>query len=243
MADDKSLDNQIRFSLHDFTPETLPMARLAQYLEKFAALLGNESNIHFRRVSAGSAVCEAFADSVAVPKITERTNRIKEGTASHKAAKANEEINDLMAQDNTSGDCHLGSTKLIEFPGKLRRSKEEIGPVRRSTSIDGEIFSIGGKDDTINVQLRANGVEMRCTVPIELARRLAPHMFGGKVRLIGHGNWYRLDGVWTMKTFSADDFKIPSDKNLAESLDHIRCMFPLAAPDEFMASLQELRGE
>ena len=237
------VDNEIRFKLDAFTPKTLPMARLAQYLEKFAALLGNESNVHFIGVDDGSAVCRAYVDDTAIPKIVDRANRIKDGTASRAALKAREEINDLLAEDNSSGDFHLGSRKLIEFPGKLQKAKEEIGPIQRSTTIDGQIFSIGGKDETINVQLRGATGDIRCTVSIPLARRLASHLFGGNVRLSGRGNWYRIDGTWTMKTFCADDFIVLDDIGFVETLSRTRGLLSFMSPEELTSALQELRGE
>jgi len=38
-----------------FTPDTLPMSRLAEYLKSFAAMLGSEANVHFDSVLEGSA--------------------------------------------------------------------------------------------------------------------------------------------------------------------------------------------
>ena len=53
---------EISFDIDVFTPETLPMARLAEYLAKFSELLGNAENVHFSRLMKGSAKCKAFVD-------------------------------------------------------------------------------------------------------------------------------------------------------------------------------------
>ena len=90
----KKLPNQLILKIDAFTPETMPMDRLAKYIEKFAALLGNESSVHLLSVDRGSCAITAFADDPAIPKIKDRTNRINDGTAPKAAIKARSEIDD-----------------------------------------------------------------------------------------------------------------------------------------------------
>ena len=59
------------FVMDRFTPDTIPMKRLAQYLDKLSDLLGcKEEHIHFKKITKGSArpawnVDEVVADVVA----------------------------------------------------------------------------------------------------------------------------------------------------------------------------------
>src|SRR5258706_6917806 len=153
---------EITLEIDVFTPETLPMARLAQYLAEFSELLGHEANVHFARLSKGSARCKAFADVQVAPKIRERVESVVDGSAPNNAFRAHVAIDDLLAADNAIGGVYLGEERVIDFPGRRRANKEKIGPVRRSTSIEGQIFSLGGKDDTINVHLRHKNQTYRC---------------------------------------------------------------------------------
>jgi hypothetical protein len=236
--------NELLLTIDAFTPGTFPMARLAQYVEKFAALLGNEANVHLLSVDGGSCILRAFADEPAIPKIHDRVNKIIDGTAARPAIRAHGEIDDLLAADNAVGEIALGGSKVIEFPGRRRRAKEEIGPVRRTSSMDGHIYSIGGKDETINIHLKDGDSETRCIVSIALARRLTPYLLmPQKVRLIGSGQWYRQDGHWHMRSFTAEDFIPLNESTLTESLARLRASFSDVDPGEFMETMSELRND
>ncbi len=86
--------------------------------------------------------------------------------------KAFADVDDLLAEDNAIAEVFIGKSRVIEFPGRRRASAEEFGPVKRTASIDGQIFSIGGKDQTINVHLRNGEKELKCVVSVKLARRV-----------------------------------------------------------------------
>lgn len=232
---------EIVLEIDAYTPATLPMARLAEYLAQFALLLGNEANVHFSKLSKGSARCVAYADEQATPKVRERVESVVSGTAPKPAMKAHKEIDDLLAHDNAIGGVYLGQQKLIEFPGRRRAQKEKIGPVRRDTSLDGQIFMIGGRDETINVHLRNGEKTFRCEVSIDLARRLAPYFLNGSVRLFGHGEWYRIDSHWEMANFVAVDFTELERKTLNESIGGMRGIFSSVQPEGLLSDLEDLR--
>jgi hypothetical protein len=232
---------EITLEIDVFTPDTLPMARLAQYLEQFSELLGHEANVHFSRLMEGSARCKAFADTQVAPKIRERVEAVVDGSAPKSALKAHGAIDDLLAADNAIGGVYLGEEKIIEFPGRRRATREKVGPVRRTTSIEGQIFSLGGKDDTINVHLRNKDQAYRCEVSVDLARKLAPYFLNGNVRLFGQGDWYRVDSVWQMANFTAVDF-VPLEKNkLSESIADLREIFSDVSGEDFLRTMEELR--
>jgi hypothetical protein len=234
-------DLLVSFKIDAFTPETMPIDRLAKYIAKFAELLGNENNVHFLRVGRGSCVLEATVDSTALPKLRERANKINDGSAPKLALRARHELNELLAEDNAVGEVILSSAKVIQFPGRRGLPKEEVGPIARPSSIDGNIWSIGGKDETINVQLRNQDQDFRCVVSVGLARRLAPYLFGKKVRLTGVGQWYRTDGTWKMKSLTVSDFNELDDSTFEETLGHIRAVFSGLSPDDFAKTMEELR--
>jgi hypothetical protein len=232
---------EITLKIDVFTPETIPMSRLALYLGKFAALLGHHANVHFSDVTSGSTTLRAFSDQPTIPKIKARAQKINDGSASRGAKRAYAELDDLLAEDNAVGEIALSGSKVIEFPGRRRIPSEEIGPVRRPASIDGEVFWIGGKDETINVHLMDREKEFRCVVSVELAKKLARHLRGGKVRLSGEGLWYRTDGLWSMRKFEAESFTVPDERPLRATIDQIRESFSGVRPDEFMATMIDLR--
>jgi hypothetical protein len=235
--------DEITLEIDIFTPATLPMSRLAQYLAEFSELLGHEANIHFSKLTKGSTKCKAFADTQVAPKIRERVDSVVNGSAPKSAIKAHGAIDDLLAADNAIGGIYLGDEKVIEFPGRRRATQEKIGPVRRSTTIEGQIFSLGGKDETINVHLRNKQQAYRCEVSVDLAKKLAPHFLNGNVRLFGDGEWYRVDSKWEMARFMAIDFVELDRAELRDSVNSIREVFSGLSGEDFISAMTDLRRE
>ena len=50
-----------------YTPETMPMARLAEYIRELSTLLGNQDKVHFDRLEEGSTVPIIRVDHEAFP--------------------------------------------------------------------------------------------------------------------------------------------------------------------------------
>lgn len=94
------------------------------------------------------------------------------------AVKAFQSLDNLLAEDNAVGRIVHRSAKLIEFLGRTRVVEHSIGPVEQAGTLDGEIIQIGGRDETINVHLKAGDDVVHCITTKAMARRLAHHMFG-----------------------------------------------------------------
>ena len=47
---------EYRFETDAFTPETIPLYRLSQYLGDLARMMGQETNVHLVKVEKGSTV-------------------------------------------------------------------------------------------------------------------------------------------------------------------------------------------
>ena len=77
MTDDKKLI----FYIDAYSPETIPMAKLAEYMADFAALLGKEQGVHFDHLESGSTTIVSRVEYEDLPKVTTRLNDIRQGTA------------------------------------------------------------------------------------------------------------------------------------------------------------------
>ena len=216
---------QFSLVIDAFTPATLPMARLAEYLREFAALLGSEGSVHFEGVSHGSAVLASRSEPTASRKIRNRLDDVLLHRAPKSAMRAYANIDNLLADDNAIGQVRQGPAQIIEFPGRRRANAEKTGPVRRHGNLDGQIFQIGGRDETINIHLREGEQSHRCEASIALARRLAPHLLDGKVRLFGEGDWLRTDTGWTLVRFTATDFVVLDQATFRKTLKTVNGIF------------------
>ena len=63
---------QYRFVIDAYTPDNLPMSRLAEYMADLAHLLGEAENVHFDHLETGSTVLVQHIEHEAVPKVKAR---------------------------------------------------------------------------------------------------------------------------------------------------------------------------
>ena len=136
------------FYIDAFTPETIPMARLADYVADFAELLGNREHVHFGKLKQGSLVVAVRVDEIAQRKVDKRVEEVRYGGGPQPARKAIQDLDDKLAEDNAVGHIVRGKTKLIEFPGRTRHAEEKLGPVEQAGTLDGEVIQIGGRDES-----------------------------------------------------------------------------------------------
>ncbi|HTX36818.1 MAG TPA: hypothetical protein VME43_17435 [Bryobacteraceae bacterium] len=206
-----------------FTPETIPMARLADYMTSLAELLGHREHVHFGDLKQGSLAVAARVDEVALRKVEKRLEEVRYGAGPDLAQKALREIDDKLAEDNAIGRILRGKAKLIEFPGRTRPVEAKLGPVEQPGALDGEIIQVGGRDETINVHLKSGDQIHFCVTSKAVARRLAPHIFGGPVRVHGKGIWARVaSGAWVLKRFEIAEFETLQETSLAKMFEGLR---------------------
>jgi hypothetical protein len=218
-------DNQYRLWIDVFTVDSLPMARLAEYMAQLAAMLGNRERVHFSHLEAGSAVLVSSVEPVAFPKVEERVTLVARGDGPKDAMAAFKTIDAMLAKDGAVATLSTPTAgNVIEFPGRLRPKPVKYGPFREPGTLDGRIIRIGGRDETIPVWLQRGEVEHYCSVRDEaVARRLAAHYLGGVVRVSGNGKWLREEnGSWTLQQFDINDFEVLDDSPIADVVDRLR---------------------
>ena len=72
-------DRRLIFYIDAYSPETIPMAKLAEYMADFAALLGKDNAVHFADLKKGSTQLVARVEFEDVPKVTTRLQDIRRG--------------------------------------------------------------------------------------------------------------------------------------------------------------------
>lgn len=213
------------FRIDAFTPETIPMARLAEYLAELSKLVEHKHSTHFDRLEAGSARLIYKIDAVDAPKVEQRLARTTEPNAPKDLRKAFETLDDMLANDNAVGELiNPTGAVIIPFPGRDRPKQLAFPAFRQDGSIDGQIVSIGGKDTTAHVILQDGAVTYsNIKLTREMARQLRGYLYEQKVRLIGRGRWERSpEGAWKLLDFSVDRFEVLDDSRLSDVLDKVR---------------------
>lgn len=209
-----------------FSPETLPMARLAEYMAALADLIGFKDSTHFIKLERGSARLVHAVETHDAPKVELRLHAAASNDNSD-VKKAMATLDDLLAADNATGELLNESGKLIiPFAGRNRPKPLIFPSFRQDGTIDGQIVNIGGRDATAHIILQDGQVTYsNINIDRDMAKELAPHLYGAKIRLIGSGRWERLvGGVWRLTAFTVDRYAILDDAPLSDVLSDIRSL-------------------
>jgi hypothetical protein len=237
----------LTFRIDSFTPDTLPMARLAEYLAQLAELYGSKDRVHFDKVKKGSALLQVAIEDMAVGRVVERIQNAKSASPEPDIQKAYKAIDALLRKDNAVGAISRPSTgKIIEFPGRKAPQVESYA-LTQDTTVDGIVIKIGGRDETIPVLIRdAEGREVRCQIRGELrAKELAQHYLGGTLRFHGQGKWIRYpSGRWDLDSLVIDSFSELDDVSVDVVLDELSKLKGMGwkAMDTPIDSWKRLRG-
>jgi hypothetical protein len=213
---------EFRFTIDAYSPETMPMARLAEYLAQLAIILGETNAVHLVRLEAGSTTVVHKIEWEAVPKVRNRAASVRRGDGPLDAIRANRKINQLLRDDNGVGILSEEAAEIIRFPGR-ELSEEKFESVRQQATIDGEVIRIGGSQKNVPIILQSEDQELSgCWAPRAIAKRLAVKLFE-PVRLFGRGRWTRdSGGKWALDHFTVDNFQELRDEPLSKTIAGLR---------------------
>ena len=237
---------EYRFRIDAFTPETLPMGRLAEYLTDLAKLLGEKERVHFVEVKPGSVEIVNRVEREAAPKVHERVRAAKNLDAPPDINRAFKDLNQKLSDDNASARLMDTEGKILKFPGRTQLQEQVFGPFGEHGELDGELFRIGGEQNIVSVHIKDREELVHvCQATRSLAKRLSPYMFE-YVTVSGEGRWLRNQhGEWERRRFTIQSFDVIKERRLTEELESIRRIkSPLHGIDDPVAeSLKIRRGE
>lgn len=218
-----SAPREYRYIIDAFTPETLPMARLAEYMRELAALLGQPEHVHFDRLERGSTVLISRIDASAAPKVMDRVRGLSDGTALEEVRTAFRQLDSMLAEDKAVGRLEdLTGAEIIVFPGRTRPKPQIFGPFNQEGTLDGRLVRIGGLGKAIRALLDDGHRVFPCSVTKEQAKKLAAHLFD-VVRVTGRGRWTREgDGRWKLHSFKVFSFEVLNERSIAQVVDELR---------------------
>jgi hypothetical protein len=142
------------FAIDAWTPQTLPMAHLAEYLKHLAPVFGFEAQVHFIQMRKGSAVAEVHVEELVAPKVQARLKLVATGEAPEDALRSMRAINVMLTSDKASAVLRpKRGPKIVKFPGCKATHTEEL-TVYEAGSLRGTVIRVGGKDETVPLLLQ-----------------------------------------------------------------------------------------
>ncbi len=233
------------FRIDAWKPDTLPMARLAEYLARLAVVFGSQEKVYFLKVRKGSAVPEIHVQETAAANVYARLQLVGTGKGPDDAKKSIQHINGLLRDDNASAVLReKGGAVVIDFPGQKTPLAEEA-IVHETGELIGSVIRVGGKDETVPLLLQdTDGTPYKCTATRTIARELAHHLFGDLVRVQGVGKWHRTAGrTWELESFKVKSWEPMVQSNLVALVAALRTVegSQWNSFDNPQAELQKLR--
>jgi hypothetical protein len=236
--------HEYRFKIDAYSPETMPLSRLAEYLKDLSALFGEDKNVHLIRIEKSSTVPVVLVDREAEPKVRERLSAVVRRDGPPEAMRAAAEIDEKLRKDNAIGKV-LAPTgdNLITFPGRNRVEPLTYGPFNQAGIIIGKPILVGGKNDPVPVHLEGKDGTYDCLARRELARKIAPHLFTTYIKAEGIGRWTRHStGEWEMVKFMIKDFSPVEDISLRDIIQKLRAVpAKWKEKEDPLGELRELR--
>lgn len=214
---------EYRFMIDAYTPATIPMARLAEYMSHLAEILGEATSVHFDRLEPGSTQIVSRIEREAVPKVRQNTAAVRRGDAPRDAMRAFKSLDELLRNDNATGRLTEGRrTVVLAFPGRETRG-ESFPSVRQHGSIEGEVIRVGGAKEHARVLVELDKERVvSCWATRSVAKGIAARLFE-YVRLHGEGRWSRsVDGVWALDDFHVTSHEVLDRAPLGEALGRVR---------------------
>jgi hypothetical protein len=126
---------EYRFKITPYTPATIPMARLAEYMLEIANVLGEQDHVHFVRLLKGSTVLVHKIESASLPKVEERLTSVRRGDAPSGVVQSIKNINRKLREDNGTGAFQRGRATILKFPDQPEKPLN-FGSFQEEGSLD-----------------------------------------------------------------------------------------------------------
>jgi len=207
-------------------PGVLSLTDFGELVKKFSDLLGNTEKIHFGALRKGSArvlvkVEEVAHDDVYLQLATARL----QGQASAKVVRMEE----YLQTRGWHGEVRSREGNVVlTFARAAPTTEPELErTVQQIDTIVGKVIKIGGRDETVPMTLETSeGSYVEVNVKgRDLAKRLAPYLFGKYVRISGVATWKRdQEGKCSCTGMIVDQFEEPDSTPLSDIFDSLRSL-------------------
>lgn len=236
----KPLDWSYELHVLGTRPKTLSLLDFSELAKRFAELLGSAPSVHFGALRPGSARLLAKVDDDA--KLDVQVQLIEARTKAQDMPKV-ARLDDYLRSKGWHGEVrNYAGAVVLTFPGALTAVEpQEERTVQQIDSVVGKVIKIGGRDETVPMTLQTPDgsfvdVNLRGR---DLARRLAPYLFGAEIRVVGLATWKRDgEGHWACTGVIVDDFSEVNSTSVTDLFEQLKDL-----PDNGWNSMDDPIGQ
>lgn len=235
---------EYRFEIPAFTPETMPLDRLLEYLAQVAILLGDPQELHLIRIeSASTQPVLAMPHAVGL-KARARAEEVQAGGGSERRRNAFMRIQQMVGDDGCGPALFKAPEGAVILKFDPRANPVATAhSIRQPTTVQGTLISVGGKQEKSNllIQDEAGETISGCSANRALAKQLAQYLYE-PIRLSGDGTWERsAKGVWRLERMTVQAYLPLDDRPLGEVINELQSI-PIDWPSDTLQRLKELRS-
>lgn len=232
---------EFKFVIPAFTPETMPLDRLLEYLQQIAAVIGDASQLHLIKIEQSSTAPVFKMDTRVAYEAKDRADRFRSGQGTTNQHRAYDRLRRMVRHDTGQSGrparLHWRSNVVIEIPPAP--DETALSGIRQATTLDGLLVSVGGVGDSAAIRLQSldGTVVSKLSAERSVAKELARRIYE-PVRVSGPGTWGRSeDGVWGLERMQIQSFEPLDDEPLSAVMAKLRAAkvnWPDDAEDRLM---------
>jgi hypothetical protein len=215
--------DELDFVIPAYTPDTMPLDRLLQYLREIGEVVGAPHDMHLVRIESSSTKPVFKMPLPMANEARERASRLQRGEGTIRQQRAYQRIRQMVRSDGGKPAILKDrSGVILDFPPEPEGSP--IVGIRQATNFDGVLLRVGGPGDytPILMQDLAGEIHAGFSAPRSLAKQMAPKIFD-PIRVNGIGSWDRTqDGEWKLTKMLVQSYEPFDDEALPEVLNRLR---------------------
>ena len=212
---------RFEFSVPGYTPETMPLDRLIEYLNQLMVILGSPSDLHLVDIKTGSTRPVLLARHDVARKVRGRARNVWSGGGPARAQDAFRRVRRMVAEDGGKPAVLISKQQtILEFQGDDIAEDQVVPSVRHPTTINGKLVRIGGTSEYAQALVEdfSGNVIAGCTVARDQAAQLGALLYK-PVQLHGVGSWSRDErGKWQLSRFHVQTFEEMEDAPIEDVL-------------------------
>lgn len=204
---------ELEFVIPAYTPETMPLPRLLEYLTQIAAVVGVADDMHLIRIEKSSTKPVFKMPRETAARARERADAVRLGRGNQAQRTAYERIRQMVRRDGDKPASLSDRSGVILSFFPEEPPDAVVATIRQPTTFDGALTRIGGVGDYSAVQMQdvSGKVYSGFSAPRSLAKAMGGLLFE-PLRVTGIGNWERTRaGHWNLSKMLIQSYERMED--------------------------------